>query len=58
MSLDVVPTINPKESFPGIIVVDYEKKPHIIPIITAIYDLENMTLWRVIKTPQGSTKRS
>jgi len=44
MSLDVTPL--------GIIVVDKNKKSHFIPVISAIYDLANMTLWRVERSDQ------
>jgi len=39
MSLDVTPL--------GIIVVDKHKRSQIIPVVAAIYDLHNLTLWRV-----------
>jgi hypothetical protein len=39
MSLDVTPL--------GIIVIDHSGTPTFIPVINAIYDLTNMTLWRV-----------
>lgn len=37
----------------GIIIVDDTKTPHIIPIINVIYDLNNLTLWKVDREPIG-----
>lgn len=41
MCLEV--TTNP----PGVIVCDDQGKPHFVPVITVLYDLEGMTMWRV-----------
>lgn len=35
---------------PGVIVCDDEGKPHFVPVITVLYDLEGMTMWRVEHT--------
>jgi hypothetical protein len=41
MSLDVTEL--------GVIVVDHHDQAHIIPVICALYDLHNMTMWRVVR---------
>jgi hypothetical protein len=35
---------------PGVILTDHEGKPHFVPLITVIYDLEGMSMWRVENT--------
>lgn len=32
---------------PGVILTDNDGKPHFMPVLTVIYDLEAMTMWRV-----------
>lgn len=37
----------------GIVVLDKEQRTHVIPVVSAIYDVENLALWRLERTSYG-----